>query len=387
MVQCPECASLRVWKDGVRQTIYGDVQRFLCRDCGFRFSDVSDVSKLLYTPTSIDSTYQIGATRKAHGLVKNLVEETVEPLKEGPAGATTLDQATIKGLLVQFAAYLEKEAHATHTYLKRLTQLVRCGANILDPEHVKTVIAKQPWKNGTKLLTVYAYDAFTKMQKIQWTPPEYKQEEIIPFIPDETELDQLIAACRSKRMATFLQTLKETYADPSEALRIRWIDIAGNTITINYPVKGHRPRKLEVSQRLLAMLNNLPKTSERIFPVHYQTMASIYWKTRQRIAQKLQNPRLLKIAFNTFRHWGGTTIAHYTNGNVLTVMKLLGHKNVQNSMKYIGMINFKDDEFEVVTATTVDEAKTILAAGFNYITEKNGIMLFRKPKRYKVKAE
>jgi hypothetical protein len=29
-----------------------------------------------------------------------------------------------------------------------------------------------------------------------------------------------------------------------------------------------------------------------------------------------------------------------------------------------------------------EEAKTILPAGFEYVTEKNGIMLFRKPKRF-----
>jgi hypothetical protein len=80
---------------------------------------------------------------------------------------------------------------------------------------------------------------------------------------------------------------------------------------------------------------------------------------------------------------GGTMIAHYAQGNVLTRKKLLGHKNINSTMKYIGMINFKDDEFEVTTATTADEAKTILAAGFDYVTEKNGIMLFRKPKRFK----
>jgi len=51
-------------------------------------------------------------------------------------------------------------------------------------------------------------------------------------------------------------------------------------------------------------------------------------------------------------------------------------------MKYIGMIYFKDSEFEVATATTVDEAKRILKQGFDYITEKNGIMLFRRPKRF-----
>jgi hypothetical protein len=41
----------------------------------------------------------------------------------------------------------------------------------------------------------------------------YSQESILPSIPDEVELDQLIAACRSKRMAVFPQTLKETFAD------------------------------------------------------------------------------------------------------------------------------------------------------------------------------
>jgi hypothetical protein len=76
-------------------------------------------------------------------------------------------------------------------------------------------------------------------------------------------------------------------------------------------------------------------------------------------------------------------IAHYTNGNVLTVKKLLGHKRIESTMKYIGMIHFKDDEFDVTTATTVEEAKTVLTAGYDYVTEKNGIMLFRKPKRFK----
>jgi hypothetical protein len=76
-------------------------------------------------------------------------------------------------------------------------------------------------------------------------------------------------------------------------------------------------------------------------------------------------------------------IAHYTNGNVLTVKKLLRHKRIENTMKYISMIHFKDDEFEVTTATTIEEAKQILGSGFDYVTQKDGIMLFRKPKRFR----
>ena len=75
-------------------------------------------------------------------------------------------------------------------------------------------------------------------------------------------------------------------------------------------------------------------------------------------------------------------LAHYTNGNVLKVKEKLGHKSILSTMKYIRLIYFEDSEFEVATATTVEEAKQKLAAGFDFVTEKAGIMLFRRPKRF-----
>jgi len=235
------------------------------------------------------------------------------------------------------------------------------------------------------MLAVYAYDIMaTKILKIQWSRPKYTQEETLPFVPDEKELDSIIAACKSRRMATFLQCLKETYADPGEVLRLQWKDLSGNVLTINNPVKGHKAGQMQISNRLIAMLNSLPKTSTRIFPTDYKSMFMCFWHLRRRAAHNLQNPRPAQIAFKSFRHWGGSMIAHYTNGNVLTVQKLLRHKSVLNSMKYIHMINFKDDEFEVTTATDIEEAKKVLSAGFEYVTEKDGIMLFRKPKRFGV---
>lgn len=68
---------------------------------------------------------------------------------------------------------------------------------------------------------------------------------------------------------------------------------------------------------------------------------------------------------------------------MLRVEKLLGHTRVENTMKYIGMIHFKNDEFEVATATTVEETKQVLSASYDYNTEKSGVMLFRRPKRFR----
>lgn len=36
--ECPNCKSTKNWKDGVRETGLGSIQRFICRECGFRFS-------------------------------------------------------------------------------------------------------------------------------------------------------------------------------------------------------------------------------------------------------------------------------------------------------------------------------------------------------------
>lgn len=47
-------------------------------------------------------------------------------------------------------------------------------------------------------------------------------------------------------------------------------------------------------------------------------------------------------------------LAHYTNGNVMTVKKALRHRSVLSTMKYIGLLQFKDEDYEVATATTVD---------------------------------
>ena len=248
----------------------------------------------------------------------------------------------------------------------------------------ETIAKNKNWNNSTRLLAVCAYDIMAReILKIEWTAPKYKQEEFLPFIPKEKELDQPVAATKSRRMAAYLQTLKETFADPGEAMRLRWIDFSPKnlTITINKPVKGHNPRQLKISSKITGMLDALPKTSERIFPTTYRAVYKSFMRIRRRVAVNTQNPRIKKISFKTFRHWGATMTYHFTK-NILLVKKLLGHKKITSTMKYTQLVQFEDDQFDVATATTVEEAKELLAVGSDYVTEKNGIILFRRPKRF-----
>ena len=84
----------------------------------------------------------------------------------------------------------------------------------------------------------------------------------------------------------------------------------------------------------------------------------------------------------TFRYWGATMVYHYSKGGLLLVQKLLGRKRITSTMKYTQLIQFKDEEYDVAKATTIEEAKTIVAAGYDYVTDKQSIMLFKRPKRF-----
>ena len=151
-------------------------------------------------------------------------------------------------------------------------------------------------------------------------------------------------------------------------------------------MKGHYPGPVKVSNKLIGMLDSLPKTSELFFPTTYGVTHSTYNRMRKRCAHIHQNPRILSIELRTFRHWGGSMLAHYTNGNVLKVKQILRHKRVDSTMKYIQMLNLEDDDFEVTSATTPDEIKKLGMAGWIKYDEMhlNGTQMhfYKKPKRF-----
>jgi len=109
-------------------------------------------------------------------------------------------------------------------------------------------------------------------------------------------------------------------------------------------------------------------------------------KLRKRVAAKFQNPVLLFICFKSYRHWGGSMLAHITNGNVLVIERMLKHKSIQNTMKYIHTIEFKEEDFEETVATTPEEIRQLGKAGWAKYDEitVNGTQMhfYRKPKRF-----
>jgi integrase len=293
------------------------------------------------------------------------------------------NEAEVKGKIVEHAFWMQKEGYAESTITRRIRLLgtiVNKGANLQDPESVKEAIAKQQtWTAKTKKIAVETYSCFLKMQGKTWNPPKYQSARKLPFIPTEDEVNNLIAGC-NKKTATFLQLLKETGMRCGEAFMLQWTDFDLENRTVNItPEKGSEPRQLKISVRLIAMLNSLPQEKTKPFACSPRHFTRTFRIQRNKIATKLKNDRIRKIHFHTLRHWKAT-MEYAKTKDILHVMKILGHKNIQNTLLYTQLISFENDDFHSATAKTVQDAQKLVEAGFEYVCDFGDTKLFRKRK-------
>jgi len=387
-LHCPECGSNRLYKDGFRHTGTEPVQRWLCRACGYRFSERKPLQEKrnwhINTANTIVSSIQVCDLLTEES--KNLTETTRREMAQREG--TELDLASQKGKIVEFAWKFKNEGRKPTTiseYVTELQTLVRKGANLFDPESVKETIANQRIEETTKRNYANSYDAFAKTLGINWKKPRYRPPDRFPFIPLETDIDQLITGS-GKKMSTALQVAKETGMRVGEILRLQWRDVQPeqNLITINSPEKGSMAGAYKVSSQLISRVMALPKKSERIFPATVNSITARLRYTRKSLAEKLGNPTLLKITFHTLRHWKGTMLYHQTR-DPLYVQQFLRHKSIKNTMIYINVertlfASSANDEFHVKVAKTLDEACELLKVGFEYVTDMEAIKIFRKRK-------
>lgn len=285
-----------------------------------------------------------------------------------------------------FVENLEKLGRATETtqtVFRRLTQLNEL-CNIANPEEVKLIVAKGTWGQNTKRHFIGTYNQFLKFLRVQWEKPTYHKQRKIPFIPTEAEIDTLIAAS-SKTIATLLQLLKETGARIGEAVQIEWtdVDFTRHQVAINHPEKGSLPRTLPISDRLIDMLNRLPRKRKTLFSTNKNSLRTRYDAIRKRTATKLNQPRLLRITFHTNRFWKATMDYHKIK-DIKHVQQELGHTQSSSTDVYIQIeasLFLQDtDEWTAKIAKTPEEAIKLVESGFIFVNNMGEFAIFKKRK-------
>jgi len=359
-------------------------------------SNLTVVAKSLNNFPYYTSKQQVGASEKE---AKNLQKTKTETENRLLSTATKQD---VKGLLAMYEVKLIQRGLKEKTVgnkVNMLKLLIKRHVNLLDPEsvwhaidkmrkfnHATSQLLEKEWAEGSKKNAMTTYFDFAKTCKLYISKDlnfhKYSNTpRKLPFIPLEKEIDGLIAGS-SKKVATFLQLLKETFCRAGEAWHLEWINIDSerNVITINAPEKHGTARQVKVSAKLISMLNKLPKKSQRVFGdglLNY--FRKNFLQQRRRVAMKLQNPRMTRITFHTLRHFGATMEYHKTK-DILLVQRKLGHRDIKSTLIYTHLVNFEGDEYHTATSKSLKKDEELLKAGFEYVTERDGIKIYRKRK-------
>jgi integrase len=290
--------------------------------------------------------------------------------------------------IINFGLWMQKQGyrHSTVKYCIQSLKSIARKSSLLRPESTKTYLGSAPISESRKAKLTEDLARFYAYKHIPFDKPNYRRIEKLPFVPLGVEVDQLISGC-SRKVATYLQLIKETGIRAGEAWNLKWTDLDSEQRTINItPEKNSNPRHMTISTRLLGMINMLPKRHKLIFRnpnidplTSMEVFRRIFAAQRGRVAEKLQNPRIDRITSKTLRHYKATMEYHKTK-DILHVMQLLGHKDIRNTLVYTHLVNFESDEWICKVATTKQERVSLIESGFTFVAKEEDQWYFKKRK-------
>jgi integrase len=195
----------------------------------------------------------------------------------------------------------------------------------------------------------------------------------------------MIIASASRKFALIFSMMKDLGTRPIELtwLKVRDIDLESGAVTIT-SAKHCVGRTLKLKAQTLAMLKTyitFQKLGQNdiLFKEKSSSISENYRRIRNRLAENLGDMSLKSIRLYDFRHFKASMEYHKTK-DLLHVKQLLGHRDLRTTLRYTQLIEFEGDEFHSAVAKTIEEAKKLIEQGFDYITEIDGIKLFRKRK-------
>jgi hypothetical protein len=71
---------------------------------------------------------------------------------------------------------------------------------------------------------------------------------------------------------------------------------------------------------------------------------------------------------------------YHETKDILYVMRLLGHKNIKNTLVYTELVTIEDNDYTCKVAASVKEASELIEAGYEYVCDVDNVKLFGKRK-------
>ena len=195
----------------------------------------------------------------------------------------------------------------------------------------------------------------------------------------------MLIANSGKIMTAKLTLSKETGLRPVEVcnLKVKDIDLEQKIV---YPTtaKHGASRALKISNSLQAILRTHINEhglnpNDKLFKGDSANYGKHYRLHRNQLAERLHKPELKNIRLYDFRHYFATTLYAKTR-DILFVKQQMGHKKIETTLIYTQLLNLNDDEWTCKVSQNVEQDAQLIENGFEYVTERDGLKLFRKRK-------
>jgi integrase len=203
-------------------------------------------------------------------------------------------------------------------------------------------------------------------------------------IPTKEKVETLINSAKSP-LCLKLRISAETGLRPIQIHSLRLKDINIETKQLYPETAKHGLAVISkitanTAEQLTEYINKKQlKPEEKLFPESPQEYSKHFREYRNRLADKLKDQTLRTIRLYDLRHYFATMLYAKTR-DLLLVRQQLGHKNIDTTLIYTQLLNLNDDEWTCKTASNVNEATSLIEAGFEYVTEIDGTRIFKKRK-------
>jgi len=279
-------------------------------------------------------------------------------------------------------ALQEGKAPNTIRKFKFLLRQLSKVSDLMNPNDVKQAIAYAKVTNASKTCYVLAYEWFAKTNGLKWEKPKYKWTLPTPIMPTTKQVERIISASTPK-FATIYKLMAEIGVEGEELHQTHRnkYDAAQGIISIK-GLKGHGSANYKLKPELAQLLREYIAKYLNDYPFPQpKVMAQMWRQARNKASQIHNDPTLKTIPMKNLRNYSGAQFYLNYEKDAIGTMRHLRHKKFETTMHYLRAIVLdQEPEYVCRTAKTIEEDAQLINAGFQYVTERDGIKLYRKRK-------
>ena len=283
---------------------------------------------------------------------------------------------------VNFGLWLLRKGNRESTVKRKLKYLKKLYGS---PEEMISQILASSWVDKSKSNAIDVVCDYAKFLGIPIERPKFRPyQNTEMYVPTPEMVKQFVYRIRKIQLRAMVKIAIETGASAGEVWNLRWNDInlQNKTITIT-GIKGHRTYTYPLSEELITILMQIPKTDSRIF-TNLKSANGINESIedyRKILARETGNIDFHKIHFHTFRHFA-ISWKYFRCKDIVETQRFARHCNIQNTLRYVHIVKswIKENEYDVVYTTDKVEFSKYLAEGYDLIEKTEWGYCLRKPK-------